>query len=185
MAVRAVCAGCGGAEGEGGRVISFVILGEPASKSNSRIPRVVKSKATGKQYAKFIKSMKANHYERDALLQIPPDALQMLAGPVKVTLHIFYATERPDLDESVILDVLQAKFERVSEVRTLVRKGVYINDRQVREKHVFHFIDRKNPRAEIEVEPLQPQQPALIAEPRLLTPKQRRTEKLAAEPLPF
>jgi hypothetical protein len=36
------------------------------------------------------------------------------------------------------------------------------NDRQVREKHVYHGIDRKNPRAEIEIEPMQPQTVELL-----------------------
>jgi hypothetical protein len=76
-----------------------------------------------------------------------------LEGPVRVTLRIFYASERPDLDESVMLDVLQDRY-RQGRARELVQKGVYRNDRQVREKHVFHAIDRTNPRAEIEVEPL-------------------------------
>jgi Holliday junction resolvase RusA-like endonuclease len=139
--------------------IAFTILGEPASKSNSRIPRIVKSKKTGEPYTMFIKSVKANHYERDALKQIPPDARQMLEGPVRVTLRIFYASERPDLDESVVLDVLQAKFfKNDAGIKQCTRRGVYINDRQVREKHVHHFIDRNNPRSEIEVEPLVPQQ---------------------------
>ncbi len=73
-----------------------------------------------------------------------------------MTLRIFYASERPDLDESVVLDVLQDRFvkDRVTDERRLVQKGVYRNDRQVREKHVYHSIDRANPRAEIEVEPL-------------------------------
>ena len=46
--------------------------------------------------------------------------------------------------------------------RLLVQAGVYRNDRQVREKHVFHAIDPKNPRAEVVVEPLQAQQPDLL-----------------------
>ena len=46
----------------------------------------------------------------------------------------------------------------------LASKGVYENDRQVREKHVFHFIDRVNPRAEIEIEPMLPQQASLLDE---------------------
>jgi Holliday junction resolvase RusA-like endonuclease len=44
-----------------------------------------------------------------------------------------------------------------------VQKGVYRNDRQVREKHVFHAIDRANPRAEIEVEPIEAQQQEMAA----------------------
>lgn len=38
-----------------------------------------------------------------------------------------------------------------------------MNDRQVREKHVYHGIDRANPRAEIRVAPLQAQQADLLA----------------------
>lgn len=128
-------------------MIAFTILGQPASKANRR------------QLVRFgarmvsIKSKEALAYERDALLQIPASARVMLTGPVRVTLRIFYASELPDLDESVVLDVLQARFEKGSHL--LVRAGVYLNDRQVREKHVYHGIDRANPRAEIEVEPLE------------------------------
>lgn len=131
--------------------IKFTILGEPASKANSR-----KLVTIGKRPA-FIKSDKAREYEHDALLQIPPHAKVMLDVPVAVTIRIFYATERPDLDESVILDVLQAKYvrdDRPGAKRTLVRRGVYINDRQVREKHIYHAIDRAQPRAEIVVRPM-------------------------------
>ena len=140
-------------------MIRFTILGEPASKANSRQLVTINKRPA------FIKSEKARDYEKTAILQIPPSAKLMLEGPVAVTMRIFYASERPDLDESVILDVLQAKYER-SDIpgakRGLVRKGVYINDRQVREKHVFHGIDRANPRAEIEVRALQPQQPDIL-----------------------
>ena len=37
------------------------------------------------------------------------------------------------------------------------------NDRQVREKHVYHGIDRKNPRTEIALEAIQVQQQELAA----------------------
>lgn len=126
--------------------LRFVILGEPASKANSR--RLV---TIGGRPA-FIKSQKARDYERDALLQIPAAAKLMLAGPLRATIRIWYASERPDLDESVILDVLQAKTEGAGKDRKVIRRGVYLNDRQVREKHVFHGIDRIQPRAEIEIE---------------------------------
>lgn len=165
----------------GYKAIRFTILGEPASKANSR-----KLVTIGGRPA-FIKSDKARDYERDAILQIPPSARLMLEGPVSVTLRIWYASERPDLDESVILDVLQAKYER-AEVkgakRALVRKGIYINDRQVREKHVYHAIDRANPRAEIEIMPLLAQQGDLIApaSPALPKPgKAQRQEQAAME----
>lgn len=39
--------------------------------------------------------------------------------------------------------------------RACVRRGVYLNDRQVREKHVFHGVDRNNPRVEIEIDSIE------------------------------
>lgn len=140
-------------------VIRFTILGEPASKANSR--KVAMVGPAEERRMLFIKSEKARQYEHDALRQIPPPARRELQGPVRVTLRIFYASERPDLDESVVLDVLQNRYKGKAEKRVLIQRGVYANDRQVREKHVFHFIDRANPRAEIEVEALQAQQQGL------------------------
>ncbi len=124
-------------------MIRFTILGEPASKANSR-----KLVSFGDRPG-IIKSDKALGYEADALLQIPVSARQMLTGDVMVLITIFYASRRPDLDESVILDVLQAKKEK----GVVVRTGVYVNDRQVKEKHVYWRIDKKNPRAVITVVP--------------------------------
>ena len=79
-----------------------------------------------------------------------------------MTLRIFYASERPDLDESIVLDVLQDRYSRTIPInpivpsrRVLVQSGVYRNDRQVREKHVYHAIDKKNPRTEVLVEPIE------------------------------
>lgn len=145
----------------GGNAITFTILGEPASKANSREIVQIAGRPSS------IKSAKARNYERDALKQIPPSARVQMQGPVAVTIRVFYATERPDLDESVILDVLQDRYksEKVGngKVRVLVQKGVYLNDRQVREKHIYHAIDRKNPRAEITVQAMQAQQPDLLA----------------------
>jgi Holliday junction resolvase RusA-like endonuclease len=143
-------------------MIAFTILGEPASKANQRQIVTIGGRPS------LIKSKKARGYEQDALRQIPPTARQRLEGPVRVTLRIWYASERPDLDESVILDVLQDRWKRgpgqpeggvlVPGARVLLQAGIYRNDRQVREKHVFHGVDRVNPRCEILVEPLQPQQ---------------------------
>ena len=143
--------------------ILLTILGEPASKANSRQLVHVNDGEGGKR-ALFIKSAKARNYEADALKQIPPAARQRIEGPVRVTLRIFYASQRPDLDEAVVLDVLQDRWLKVEgRERELIQNGVYRNDRQVREKHVFHAIDRANPRAEVEVEPLVAQQVELAA----------------------
>lgn len=128
--------------------IKFTILGQPYSKANSRRLVTIGGRPS------FIKSKEAIDYEKWAGLQIPAAAKLMLEGPVRVTIKIFYASQRPDLDESVVLDVLQAKHKKIGDERHLIRRGVYLNDRQVREKHIFHGIDKINPRAEIEVEPI-------------------------------
>jgi Holliday junction resolvase RusA-like endonuclease len=113
-----------------------VIEGEPASKANAR--QIV---MFGTRPA-VIKSRKAREYARTAALQVPVRE-QLLHGPLRATIRIWYASERPDLDESIVLDVLQGR--------------VYRNDRQVRERHVYHGIDRARPRAEVTIEPLRRQ----------------------------
>ncbi len=137
--------------------IEFVIYGEPASKANSRELATIGPKDARRTI--FRKSDKALEYEKNALRQIPPRARLQLQVRVAVTLRIFYATERPDLDESVILDVLQNRYAKVKETgqRVLVQAGVYVNDRQVREKHVYWGLDRLSPRAEIRIESISPQ----------------------------
>lgn len=85
----------------------------------------------------FIKSAKALAYAK-AFKQQVPAGCEMLAGDVCVHIKIYYASRRPDLDESLILDLLQ---------------GVaYENDRQVKEKHIVWGLDKENPRCEITVE---------------------------------
>ena len=125
--------------------IRFVIVGQPCSKSNSR--RLVTHRATGRPM--FIKSREALEYEKAALKQIPKLPAPML-GPVRVSIKIFYASERPDLDASIVLDVMQ-------------EAGIYRNDRQCREIHLYHAIDRANPRAVIEVEAMQADMIARVA----------------------
>lgn len=127
-------------------MIYLTILGEPASKANGR--RIVKF---GKRMAS-IKSQKALSYEQAALLQIPQAARQRIEGPVRLTATIYYASQRPDLDESVLLDVLQDRYAGKGDKRLLVQSGVYRNDRQVREKHIYHAIDKQNPRSVITIE---------------------------------
>lgn len=135
--------------------MKFTIYGQPCSKANSRRLVHIPDGEGGKR-ASFVKSKEALAYEREALRQIPPIYRKRLEGPVRVTIRMFYATERPDLDESIVLDVLQDRYAKDKKTgeRVLVQKGVYRNDRQVREKHVHHGIDRREPRAEIEIEPI-------------------------------
>lgn len=153
-------------------MIRLTILGQPASKSNrSKIITIA-------GHSSLVKSKEALAYEHDALRQIPPAARQRLEGPVRVTLRIWYASERSDLDESLVLDCLQDRKTRTKKDKAgnviraaeLVQAGVYRNDRQVREKHVFHGIDARNPRCEIEIEALQAQQPSLELRARVEDP---------------
>lgn len=153
-------------------MIRFTILGQPASKSNrSRIIMIA-------GHSSLVKSKEALAYEHDALRQIPPAARQRLEGPVRVTLRIWYSSERSDLDESLVLDCIQDRKTRTKKDRAgnviraaeLVQAGVYRNDRQVREKHVFHGIDKRNPRTEVVVEAMQAQQPSLELAPRVEDP---------------
>lgn len=151
--------------------LRFTILGEAASKANSRQLVTIGGKP------RFIKSKKARDFMKGARLQVPPACRVRLQGPVAVLLHMHYATERPDLDESVVLDALQDHFVitvlpggRVR--RDLVQSGVYCNDRQVRWKLVVHHVDRLNPRVEVQVFSIAPTQDMFAYMP-------------AEEPLPF
>ena len=86
--------------------------------------------------SRIIKSAKALNYVDIFKSQIKP-MLRPLVCDVVVTVHVFYASRRPDLDESLILDLLQG--------------NLYLNDRQVKEKHIYWHLDKENPRSIIEV----------------------------------
>lgn len=111
---------------------SATIEGEPASKANSR--RVVRRG----RFTRVIKSQKALDYVAQLRKQIKPlPESEMLRGRLTLTAHVFYASNRPDLDISLILDALQGL--------------VYTNDRQVREMHLHHHIDRAHPRTRLHI----------------------------------
>ncbi len=115
-----------------------VIRGEPASKANSR-RMALRISNTGKRFPAPIRSAKAIGYA-DAVAMQTPVLSPLLEGPLSITATIYYASERPDLDESILLDAMQNR--------------IYRNDRQIKEKHITHAIDRSNPRAEVMVEEL-------------------------------
>lgn len=86
----------------------------------------------------MIKSAKALNYVDVFKQQVSGSYHEPLIGDVSVTMTIWYASRRPDLDESLILDLLQ--------------DVAYLNDRQVKEKHIFWGgVDKENPRCEITV----------------------------------
>jgi Holliday junction resolvase RusA-like endonuclease len=128
--------------------VRLTILGEPASKANSR--REAVNPRTGRRMV--IKSEKALNWQASALQQIPPAARVQFNCPVRVDMRIYYASERPDLDESLILDCLQDQWIKVGGRRVIAQRGIYHNDRQVREKHIYHSIDKKNPRTVIQIQ---------------------------------
>jgi len=109
----------------------FIIEGEPASKANSRRSVLIGGKP------RFIKSKKALNYEKMFKDQIQFCKLNCFEGDVGVEIKIFYASRRPDLDESLILDLMQG--------------FAYENDRQVKEKIIKWGLDKQNPRSEIRV----------------------------------
>lgn len=128
--------------------MKFLILAQPFSKANSR-----KIVTFGGRPAS-IKSDKARAYEKSALPQfidqmgeVPP-----LIGPVVVHMTIHYPDRRQDLDPSLILDIMQEKKDRKTGI--ILWPGVYKNDRQVEEMHLYRAVDKLNPRTEIEVFPL-------------------------------
>jgi len=134
-------------------VIEFIIIGQPCSKANSRQIVTIKGRPVP------IKSKAALAYESSALRQVPSVARVRYTGPVRVSIWIWYASERSDLDESLILDILQDRWHGHGNARVLMQAGVYRNDRQVRERHVYWAgVDARNARAIIRVEPMQAQQ---------------------------
>ncbi len=108
----------------------LVVKGEPASKANSR-----KIVMFGKKPA-IIKSQKARDYVK-AFGEQCPTLPELITDDVLVEILIYYASRRPDLDESLILDCMQDK--------------IYKNDRQVKQKKIYWSLDKDNPRSIIRI----------------------------------
>jgi Holliday junction resolvase RusA-like endonuclease len=86
-----------------------------------------------------IKSAKALSY-CDAFMLQAPKLVAPIEGPISVTVTVWYASRRPDLDVALILDLMQ-------------KSGIIKNDRQAVEQHLFKRLDPANPRTEIIVQP--------------------------------
>jgi len=117
-------------------LVQTTIYGEPASKANSR--RLVRLGGI----SRMIKSQKALSYSDSFRGQVKPLEV-LLEGDLVVVMKIYYATRRPDLDESLVLDLMQGVF--------------YQNDRQVKEKHIYWGLDKECPRVEIVLAKKDPQ----------------------------
>ena len=107
------------------------IYGRVASKSNTR--KQVKNRNTGR--IMFIKSDRALQFQADALKQAFKKPF--LEGDLRLECDIYYDSRRPDLDESLIMDILEGLW--------------YKNDRAIRHKIIKGFIDKKNPRVVVTV----------------------------------
>tara|TARA_R100001129_G_scaffold54595_2_gene37534 strand:+ start:1866 stop:2453 length:588 start_codon:yes stop_codon:yes gene_type:complete len=112
---------------------TITVYGEPASKANSRRLVMMGGKP------RFIKSKKALGYSSSFNKQIN-SRKELIDNDVCVAIKVFYKTRRPDLDESLILDLMEEK--------------IYKNDRQVKIKYIEHGLDKENPRAVIVVGPV-------------------------------
>ncbi len=134
----------------GEKLFSAVIVGEPCSKANSRelvySPSAVGVTPDNRIYQKgrkpkFKKSDEALLYCDAFTLQM--NALKAVMGwgvaidvEVFMVCIIYYTSQRKDLDESLILDMLQ-------------KTGIIKNDRLIRTRFTDHFIDKQRPRANI------------------------------------
>ena len=112
---------------------SCIIKGEPASKANSRRYVLISGKP------RFIKSKKALSYTK-LFKQQCPTRKNLFSEDLFVAIKIYYASRRPDLDPSLILDLLQ--------------DNVYANDRSVKGQYIEWGLDKHNPRALIVVSTL-------------------------------
>jgi len=113
---------------------TFTIYAEAASKSNSR--RLV---SIGGKPA-IIKSEKAARYCDDFRRQCPIlDPLFL--GDLHLDIDVWYGSRRPDLDESLILDLMQNR--------------IILNDRQVKSRRVRWGLDI-NPRCVVTVRNCRP-----------------------------
>lgn len=99
--------------------IQFTVLGQCMSMKNQREIVVINKRPA------LIKSKKAREYEADAFKQIPSAARQMLTGPVRVTLHMWYSSERPDLDPALLLDIMAAKYKTLKGKLIKIAPGIY------------------------------------------------------------
>lgn len=110
--------------------VKFTIIGEPAAKANQRRLVMIRGRPA------FIKSAKGISYVQAFRMQCPK-LNPLMEDDVAVWMRIHYASRRPDMDESLILDAMQGL--------------IYANDRQVKERHTYWALDRARPRTDIVV----------------------------------
>tara|TARA_R100000008_G_C3500299_1_gene123334 strand:+ start:127 stop:591 length:465 start_codon:yes stop_codon:yes gene_type:complete len=110
--------------------IKLVVFGAACSKANSRRLVLIGGKP------RFIKSKKALDFEKAVKAQAPR-LTEMLEGDLSFHADMYYPNRRSDLDPSILLDALQGI--------------IYPNDRAFKQITARKFLDKKNPRCEIEI----------------------------------
>lgn len=128
-------ANCAGSGFQNDCIFAMTILGEPSSKANSR--KAARNRKTGGLM--FIKSGPARQYCIDFKDQIDRKLSRKFELiTCKLTMHCiaYYGSQRKDLDLSLVMDSLE-------------KCKVIKNDRQIREHHFYHRIDKENPRVEV------------------------------------
>ena len=84
-----------------------------------------------------IKSDEARAWMEKALVALDKVApIDPIDGEIAMHAVIIYASQRPDLDDTLLCDTLQ-------------KAGIIVNDRQIREKHLWHAIDKERPRVHV------------------------------------
>ena len=126
-------------------MIEFTIIGELASKSNSR--RIVN---WGK-HPSIIKSDKALQYEYNSIsqLKVQLGSLETFETYIKMDVDIYYSSKRPDLDVALLMDVMQRRIDKKTGI--VIFRGVYKNDRQIAICNSKKHIDRNNPRVVVRI----------------------------------
>lgn len=104
------------------------ILSHLASKSNSRRKT---------NWGGVIKSEAAMSFEHDFFLQCIGKK-EAYPGPVSMSVHVYYADNRRDLDISLLQDCIQ-------------KAGIIKNDRQIQEIHAWRHVDKEKPRVIFEL----------------------------------
>jgi Holliday junction resolvase RusA-like endonuclease len=108
----------------------FVVYGNIPSSTNSRVKA---------HWGGWIKSKPCRDYEKSFVAQIPEPARIQYAGPVEISLVIFFRRRTSDLAIKFFQDLLQ-------------QSGILKNDNQVmRYRRLEKKLDSKNPRIEFSI----------------------------------
>lgn len=121
------------------KILAFTIYGNPQRKSNRR--QIVTNKATGKPM--LIKSKGALDYEKSFIKQVEEQGLPKLGvgtkdSHVAVEFMLYYKDYRSDVSVEQITDCME-------------KSGIINNDRYIRLRLVYGYIDKENPRAELTI----------------------------------